>query len=72
MHLIHKAGVVGELEVAVAMGLQVEHLEPPMDGGLGDTRVIPGRGRFNDWWWLADPAMNAVLSTSATRSSSWV
>ena len=39
LHLIHKTGIVGDLAMAVAMGLQVEQGEPSMDGGLGNAGV---------------------------------
>ena len=37
LHLMHKKGVVGDLELAVAVGLSVKQLKPPMDSGLGNT-----------------------------------
>ena len=71
LHLIHKVGIVGNFEMAVAMGLQVEQLEPSVNGGLPDAGV-PGQGTTLPWVAWGGGLCNAVLSTSATRWSSWV
>ena len=56
LYLIYKVGIVGDLEVAVVVGLQVKQLKPPVDSGLGDASVTgPGTdtpmGAIG-WWTL--------------------
>lgn len=46
----------------------MQQLEPPMDGGLGDTGVMePGHGRSNGWRWVADSAMPYGLLRQRAR-----
>ena len=69
LHLIHKEGIVGNLEMAVAMGLQVEQLGCTVDL---EMPVCSARVRTLQWVPLAGGPCNTVLITSATRWLSWV
>ena len=42
---LDKEGVVGDLEMALAMGLEAEQVEPPLDRDLGDS-AVPCRGTY--------------------------
>ena len=63
--------IVGEFEVALAMRLDAEQVEPALHGALGDAGVL-GHGAHAPLRGVGRLDPRAVLITSATRSSSWV
>ena len=65
-------GVVGEFEVALAVGLDAKQVEPALHGGLGDAGVFGHADRTLQCVALGGTLRRAVSITSATRSSSWV
>ena len=57
LYLIYKIGIVEDLEMPSVMGLQIEQLEPPMDGEPGDARVLGHDRDAHGWHGMAYSAM---------------